>query len=337
MSRQFSVLGGRVVLSVMFLLSGPFVLMGRAQNDLIDESGISAGLPCLNTSDAYCVACTSDCPVDAGRGHYSYSVAPVDDVKLLLGMGDSITVGRSSDPNYFRQLNRYMKDLYPDSNFYAYNAAVGGSTMKDVVAGGQLGLVKRLIELSRKPTIVVMTAGGNDLRNALEKIVIRRKLGIGDAVKEQQIIDNQIAETVENLRTIVTTLQGISVPVSFYIAVVHDPTDGVGSAEVGCGEFNSFKDSCLVPCALAKLRAEYMNLAAELHFGVVDALGSFHGHGAYFCDASGPYYDAQNPSLYLTTDCLHPNQKGHDNLFQLFVETIYPSRFWIGPVPLPQN
>jgi lysophospholipase L1-like esterase len=154
-------------------------------------------------------------------------------------------------------------------------------------------------------TIVVMTIGGNDFASSV--------LG-GDPAGAP--LDAAMA----NLREIVAYLQNpANFPdgTSIFITTVYDPTDGQDQASA-C--FLGFQVPG-VAAALDVWRQRYLELGAELGFAVVDSIGHFRGHGWHATETANPYYHSADPTLWFS-DCVHPNDRGHHELRQLFFEAI---------------
>ena len=101
-----------------------------------------------------------------------------------------------------------------------------------------------------------------------------------------------------------------------------DPTDGLGSlppnvaAVMGyaCGVYAEF-----VRLGLLRVHNE-LNEAAARVAGMIglDIHTLFLGHGQRYNEPSGPFYDVQDPALWMTDeDCVHPNELGHQQIRRL--------------------
>lgn len=245
---------------------------------------------------------------------------PPTDAARLIVMGDSISAGagasRPSDLAYGALLASNDDARWPDAVGFdlatrfghpvpVINVAVPGATAGSMLTEQPARLRQRLPWPVRGHSIVVMTIGGNDLTDSI---------AAGDPAGAP------LTQTLGALRATATILDDrANFPdgVSFYVATVFDPTDGEGFA-AGC-----FYDLHLATfvTALDVWRARYVNLGRELGFGVVDALGRFHGHGRNHRHATNTYYDRDDPSGWFS-DCVHPNDRGHHEMRRLFFEAI---------------
>ncbi len=268
----------------------------------------------------------ADAPTaDAGapmRGHASVipsTLRPMDAARLIV-MGDSISAGvgasRRTATSYGALLGANDAARWPDAMSLdlaarfghpvpVVNVAVGGATTGSMRAD-QPGMLRTRLSLPvRGHSVVVITIGGNDLQ-----------LAIISGNPEGGVLNSAI----NNIRQAVQFLQDpANFPdgVSLYLAAVYDPSDGEGFIE-GC--FFNLRLPAFVT-GLNTWRARYIALGQEMGFGVIDALGHFHGHGHNFMHTDNPYYDAADPSGWFS-DCIHPNDRGHHEMRRLFFEAI---------------
>ena len=102
------------------------------------------------------------------------------------------------------------------------------------------------------------------------------------------------------------------------IANVYEPTDAVG--QVGdC--FFGLNISSLLP-SLHDANTQLRALAVEAGFSVLDMRGAFLGHGFNYSDPTTPYYNEDDPSLWLANGCTHPNPRGHHEIRAMFWRAI---------------
>ena len=263
--------------------------------------------------------------VDAGlrmRGHASVipsTLRPTDAVRLIV-MGDSISAGvgasRRTATSYGALLGSNDSTRWPDAMGLdlaarfghavpVVNVAVGGATTGSMRAD-QPGMLRTRLSLPvRGHSVVVITIGGNDLQ-----------LAIISGNPEGGVLNSAI----NNIRQAVQFLQDpTNFPdgVSLYLAAVYDPSDGEGFIE-GC--FFNLRLPAFVT-GLNTWRARYIALGQEMGFGVIDALGHFHGHGHNFMHTDNPYYDTADATGWFS-DCIHPNDRGHHEMRRLFFEAI---------------
>jgi lysophospholipase L1-like esterase len=258
------------------------------------------------------------CATTKATRHASYVPAAEKptDAKRIIVLGDSISTGTgASTPglSYFGLLGKndaaWTAELKTSfSARYGHdvdlvNVAVNGATTGSMAQHQLDALGAALGGPAAGHSIVVLTIGGNDLQSAITDAFLG---GTDDALA--------------NLRTTVTYLQDkAKFPdgTSIYLATVYDPSDGEGHAQ-GC-----FLNQTLPTfvTALDTWRTKYIALGTELGFSVVDSLGHFHGHGHNFDHTANPYYQASDATGWFS-DCVHPNDRGHDELRRLFFEAV---------------
>lgn len=263
--------------------------------------------------------------VDSGpprRGHANViptSLRPTDAARLIV-MGDSISAGvgasRRTGTSYGALLGNNDDTRWPDAmsldlaarfghDVPVVNVAVGGATTGSMRADQPPALRTRLSLPVRGHSVVVITIGGNDLQLAIIS-------GNPEGGTLNSAINN-IRQAVQFLQDPANFPDGTSI----YIAAVYDPSDGEGYIE-GCF-FNLRLPQFIT--GLNTWRSRYVALGQEMGFGVIDALGHFHGHGHNYQHADNPYYDAADRTGWFS-DCIHPNDRGHHELRRLFFEAI---------------
>jgi len=253
---------------------------------------------------------------------------PADAVRLIV-LGDSISAGVGASRRsraYYALLDENADDVYPDdadidlTSLYGHdvelvNEAVGGATTATMRANQLPALAQRLGDSVSGHSVAVITIGGNDVTTGFA----------AGADLEGTYLDHaltNIRDTIEFLQDPVRFPDGTSV----FIANVYDPGDGVGRV-AGC--FAGI-DLTEASNALLTWARRYDDLAWDYGIGVVDALGAFRGHGFYFEDPANPYHDAADPTLWFKDDCIHPNDRGHQELRRLFFEAIDPSETFVA-------
>lgn len=238
----------------------------------------------------------------------------------VIFLGDSITAGygNTEDSLAYTALLQHndadawpgyddedLDSLYPDLS-EVIDVSRGGATTSSLVRT-QLGQVEDQLSMpAAGPSLVVMTIAGNDMQ---------------ELIFNEDETDAKLAEVLDNLTETMAFFQD---PDRFpdgtrvYIANVYEPSDGVGQA-----------DSCFysldlngVLSALLENNQNTRALAEELGFAWVDMYGHFLGHGYYSEDETNPYYDAEDPSLWFASDCIHPNDRGHHEVRRLFMAAI---------------
>ncbi|MCK6529136.1 SGNH/GDSL hydrolase family protein [Myxococcota bacterium] len=238
----------------------------------------------------------------------------------VIFLGDSITAGvgvsgggepyadlllQNDDEGWPEGTGQDLATLFPTVT-EVIDESFGGALTIDVVNVQIPAVEARLSFPAEGETLVVMTAGGNDAQLAL---VLPENVDI--------ILGN--IET--NLRTAAEWfLDPARFPdgVWFYATNVYEPTDGVGqSAEC----FFGFDFADMLP-ALDGGNEQMRGVAEDLGFSMVDMRGHFLGHGFYHDDAQNPWYDADDSTKWFSSDCIHPNNRGHHELRRLFYHAI---------------
>ena len=170
-------------------------------------------------------------------------------------------------------------------------------------------------ELTGKPrivdgdTIVVLTVGGNDYQ-----LVMFEMLLTGNP---SALADETEAEVLGNLAEVVSYFDdGKYFPdgAHLYLANVYDPTDDKGRAS-GC--FFSVDFSSIWPY-FRDANEAIRDFAVDRGVAMIDMNGHFLGHGWNYDDPSLPVYHADDPSVWFSRDCIHPNNDGHHQIRRLF-------------------
>lgn len=254
-------------------------------------------------------------------GHESYvpdDYQPDSAARLII-MGDSISAGVGAHPRsnfYGSLLHQNNDDLYPveqgndlvsiyGEEMEFINVAFGGAITNNLASQAE-DLAGHIDYPAVGHTIVVITIGGNNYQILL--------------LVGQDFAGKFLGLAIEDIRDLYNWYQDkkrFPDGVSFYVAVVYDPSDGVGQIDECFGGME------LVGAVegLESWYRAYMDLGREEGFSVVDMLGFFHGHGFHYDDPANPYYDSADPTHWFD-DCIHPNNLGHHELRRLFLETI---------------
>ena len=175
------------------------------------------------------------------------------------------------------------------------------------VLNDQLGRLESQLTLPLDgEALVVMTVGGNDLHSVL---------------RDPSGVEERIANTVDNWRKIAEYFlddQRFPDGSTLLMANVYEPTDAVG--QVGnC--FYGLNISFLLP-NLHDANTQLRALAEEAGFSALDLRGTFLGHGFNHSDPTTPYFNEEDPSLWMANSCTHPNPRGHHEIRELFWRAI---------------
>lgn len=263
--------------------------------------------------------------IDAGPlAHESY--VPPDQhpsaAARLIVMGDSISAGVGASRtslSYFNLLTQNdnawstegstsLSTLFGTS-VPVVNVAVSGATTASALSQRDT-LTQQLPGPVSGHSIVVITIGGNDMKNLIFS-------------SSQSAVDSTVNNAVSNVRSLMTYLKDSThFPdgVSIYLAAVYDPSDSSGTLPASC--FGQSVTNVRLVTGVESLKARFVLLGQEMGFAVVDALGHFHGHGVEAAKMSDPHYNESNPVTWFYNDCIHPNDAGHNELRRLFFEAI---------------
>lgn len=261
-----------------------------------------------------------------------------DNPVRIVYMGDSITAGEgapSGSQDYPSLLANNDDDAWPDdasldlsSKYSSFDDVIdvsfGGARLYDLVTDQLSDADQRLDDVVEGETIVVMTAGGNDVNAAVTQIWYALEI-VGDESMADDAVANLKESMMSQLKDVVDFYKD---PDRFpdgsyiYVANVYDPTDGVGLSSE-CFPGLDLKASLAY---LDEINESYVELAQELGFGVIDLHQHFLGHSTYYDDSQSPYYDEQDSTLWFA-DCLHPNQRGHHEIRKLFYSAITGNEF----------
>lgn len=238
-----------------------------------------------------------------------------EEVARVVFVGDSITAGTgASNRNlpYTMLLRENDDETWPtaadldfggiyDEEPEVIDEALGGATTASLVAKQLPHVTEALGDQVSGVTAVVVTIAGNDVQALIAK-----------PSKTEETTEN----ILENLGEFYDYFQD---PERFpdgsviFLANVYEPSDGVGQY-----------DDCFYGLNLESVleSLQYVNEATlaqakERNVAWIDMHGHFLGHGFYSEDEDNPYYQADDPSLWFSDDCIHPNDRGHHEIRRL--------------------
>ena len=251
-------------------------------------------------------------------GAASALLSPDSKLTLYVNLGDSVAAGSGASTAawaYRRLLVANDDGAYPgfkgadlQTRFPALrsiSAAKAGAT--SAALEGQLTGVPANTE---GETLVTVAIGGNDFKNT------------GLAASGESI-----AETViTNLRQVVAHFADKSRYGRVHLLVfsVIDPTDDTGTipllAKVSGGWCQGFKAAGVVLGGQLIAKLQILNDTVAAYVSSVahhlDLHGAFLGHAFHNDDKASPHYEATDPTRWLASDCLHPNDRGHHEIRQ---------------------
>lgn len=268
----------------------------------------------------------------AGDAVATPDAAPVElpelgELTMLVNLGDSIAAGQGVAQSYADLLMSNDDAAYPgfagrdfSSEFPALklvDKAMGGATSATVV--GQASTVP---PNPQGNTLVVVSAGGNDLINNATSLL--------DATKTKQV-----AQTIiDNIKTALAVFADkTKFPGQVFVLAmnVYEMTDGQGTMPAD--------EPVIAVCKQLQALGPVVGGTMVKNFGVfndtlaaayaqqglllIDVHQAFLGHGFNYEDTANPHYHADDPTLWLQYDCIHPNQAGHDGIRRLIWRRLF--------------
>lgn len=217
------------------------------------------------------------------------------DVGSLVVLGDSIGDGGGQPPYYYDLLHDDLEAFYGGAIVYE-NAADSGST-----TGALSGQIAGLPQTLPGPVVVVITSGGNNMKNNAVQVV----LGLDDAIRQQMV--DEIDAALQQLQ--VPGRFGPGVDVHVFEANIYDASDGQGNfASGGCAISMDAPNGSTE--AFASWNQAIADVVSAHQQVLVDMHGHFTGHGFNSTDN------------WYAGDCTHPNATGHAELEQLVFGSI---------------
>jgi lysophospholipase L1-like esterase len=282
---------------------------GLCGPDLFDDENICETWD-INADGTLGVTWTNALGVNVNN-HIPANYPPYQPQRAIF-LGDSITSGVGATTGTASYVSLMIDNdglLWPDSEAMdletlypsitqIIDVSQGGATTASLVSQQLPSLSGLLGETVSGPTLVIMTIGGNDMQGAIPNIVA----GGSMAAKAT------LGELSWNLEAIMDYFQDSArFPdgAFVYLANVYDPTDGDGYAE-GCfqnmnlaGIWDYFENA----------NHTMRTIAEDNNIALVDIYDHFLGYG----------YTASNSWF---SDCIHPNDEGHDQLRRVFMAAI---------------
>jgi lysophospholipase L1-like esterase len=241
----------------------------------------------------------------------------IQGVEKLVFLGDSITVGTFPTPAnqvYRELLTAKAQAEWPGVE--VQSCAVNGAKTDDFFSGDNQ-IPKCFPGPEQKKTLIVITMGGNDLKDIAQK---KDTLSIAEA---QAMADQVVA----NMKDAVTWLKDpTNFPNGSYVvfANVYEYTDLTGDLS-SCPLAQTFAglsgDWAAGMTVLGNSREGYMKVAVDTQSDMIFLGESFCGHGYHFNDTTGQCYEAGATNWFDLT-CIHPTPEGHGHLADLFWNTI---------------
>lgn len=248
---------------------------------------------------------------------------PLPGFSLFVNLGDSLGAGYNASAGHSYKALLYQNDnlLYPayagkDLKSRCAKLAVVDKAKSGAQTGEAVNQAKSIAGNPAGPTLVVISAGGNDFNDSALVMI--------DPIQTAAVAK----KATENLKKIVDHFSNkLAFPGGFVLVLldIHDPTDGHGSIAPR-PNLSGFCATILKlgPLAgpivvknLAAFNASYASFATSQKLVFVDNHAAFLGHGFHFDDPASPSYQGGDPTLWLANDCAHGNDRGHHELRRL--------------------
>ena len=209
----------------------------------------------------------------------------------LVVLGDSISDGGGQPPYYYALLRDDL-DAYYGGIEYVNNAESGSET------GDLLGQVNGLPNSLPGPVAVVITSGGNDMKSAIQQIVI------GADGPARTAMQGHVAAALDAL--LAPNRFGAGVEVFVFEGNIYDASDGAGDFGAHDCAFGGGLPAIPTDPIFDNWNGAIAETVTSKGQTNVDMHAWFYGHGY-----------ASSPNWY-AGDCTHPSTVGHEELQKLF-------------------
>jgi len=255
-------------------------------------------------------------PHCAGTNHQDIS-----GIEKVAYLGDSITAGTPPTPeeDYYRnQLTRLLET--EGQPLEVVHCAAWGARTDDLLLEPHQQIHTCFPTPEPKRTLIVLTAGGNDMFAAAEA------LNEGQSVEEAFAVVTRAADLLREAITWIRDNEATHFPggVSVVFTNIYEFTDATGDMS-SCpsasvlgfdGQIPELRDGYLY------ISEQYMDIAVSTGTDMVFLLEQFCGHGFYAGDPVSECYRGPDTEIWFDGTCIHPNPAGHTAMANLFFEVI---------------
>ena len=241
---------------------------------------------------------------------------------VLLGVGDSITVGLGAAPqrSYFNRLAENPPGKFPEMQGICLSAVLPNLETKNVAVSGStsihhLEIVKELPTFDLDTIgLVAMTTGGNDVIHNYGRTPPREGAMYGATPQQAK---PWIDAFEKRLGDMLDVLDGkFPGGCHVFLADIYDPTDGVGDADTA--GLPGWPDGLAVLGAYNDVIHRVAARRDNVHLVAIHA--TFLGHGIHCTQFWREHYRADDPHYWYATHLLEdPNARGHDAIRRLFL------------------
>ena len=252
----------------------------------------------------------------AGTAHQE-----ITGIEKIVFLGDSITAGTPPTPeeDYYR--NQLVSTLQGDTDsLEVVNCAQWGARTDDILSKPHEQLLTCVPQPESKPTLIVMTVGGNDMFEAAK--VVQET---GDTTQAAVVIDRTL-EYFEEAITWMRDNESTHFPGGLFVVFsnIYEYTDATGNMS-SCPAASALGFGAQVP-ELAegyiRVNEEYLRIAVETNTDVVFLLEHFCGHGFESENPDSPCYIGPETEVWFDGTCIHPNPLGHQKISELFARMV---------------
>ncbi|HWB76270.1 MAG TPA: SGNH/GDSL hydrolase family protein [Nannocystaceae bacterium] len=267
---------------------------GSESSSADDSSGGSTGVASTSaTTEPSTHSGSSSTTGSSDAGDDTTTGGPIGLPSLgsLVVLGDSISDGGGQPPYYYALLRDDL-DAHYGGIEYVNNAESGSET------GDLLGQVNGLPDALPGPVAVVITSGGNDMKSAIQQIVI------GADGPARTAMQGHVAAALDAL--LAPNRFGAGVEVFVFEGNIYDASDGAGDFGAHDCAFGGGLPAIPTDPIFENWNSALAETIADKGQTSVDMHAWFYGHGY-----------ASAPSWY-AGDCTHPSTVGHEELQKLF-------------------
>ena len=242
---------------------------------------------------------------------------------LLLGLGDSITVGVGASKG-FLYFERLIKNPHQDSEDMmgkSLSSVFPKLTTKNIAVTGSTSLYhSRLIkDLEIQPPdvlgIVVMTSGGNDIIHNYGDTPPKESAMYGATLDQAKPwIDNFEKRLNQMIIDIKAKFPG---GCHIFLANIYDPSDGTGDTTVCFFGLPEWPDLLSILKAYNDIISQCTNRHDNVH--LVNIHDPFLGHGFHCKKFWRKHYRSSDPHFWYYYIVEDPNDRGYDAIRRLFL------------------
>jgi lysophospholipase L1-like esterase len=252
----------------------------------------------------------------AGTNHQD-----IVDIGKVIFLGDSVTAGTPPTPEegYYRTLLTGTLEAR-FGGLEVADCSRWGARTDDLLLPSDQQLLTCVPEVQPKPTLIVMTMGGNDMFAAVEDL----QAGMSEAEMMAEV--DAAAELMREALVWVRDQEATLFPAGVHVIFgnVYEFTDGTGDmASCPTAEILGWSAEPAMRPAYVSMNEQMVAAAVETQTDAVFMLENFCGHGFYTDDPNNECYRGPEAAeLWFDPTCIHPNEAGHAALAGLFMDIV---------------